>query len=284
MKKYKGLDPRCGIYTITPEIARELLANPADKNRPLKKSVVRKYARRIRAGLWRLTGEPILLNEKGALLDGQHRLSACIEADKPFDTVVLYGDFKFQAMGQTLPRGGDAAIALSVPEVGGDYVAMSAIAKLCITHDRALSREASPYTQAHHSADNWTDIENWERVRWLEKNMRSLELFRRCKGVRGKSKLFALSPVSAAWFLAERSSSEDEATDWFEGLISGSGLPKNDVRLLLRQSIGNRQLKPNSRVGGMELLHWIAKAWASRADFSRVVFAVKSSEQFPFFR
>lgn len=283
MKMLQALSKKCGIYRITPEDARILLEDPADKNRPLKRSVALKYARRMKANLWKLTGEPIILNEQGALLDGQHRLHGCIQSGVPFETVVLFGDFKFTAMGQALVRGGDAAIALNVSDVRGHYVPMSAISRLCIIHDRAMQRELSPYTQSHAMVDNWTDIDNSERVRWVQKNLRALELFQKVRTLASKSKLLSLSPTTAGWFLAERVSPE-EAGPWFEGLITGSGLDRSDVRLLLRQSLSNRQGTLRSRVSGMELLHWIAKAWARRKDSSRQVFAVKTNESFPFFR
>lgn len=40
MQKSKPLDPRCGIYTITPADAETLLTDPGAKNRPLAASRV----------------------------------------------------------------------------------------------------------------------------------------------------------------------------------------------------------------------------------------------------
>lgn len=78
---------RFSIETITPDTAHELLKlNVANRTiRPLR---VRQYARAMLSGEWQLTGEPILMNGT-KLLNGQHRLLACIEADIPFTTVVI---------------------------------------------------------------------------------------------------------------------------------------------------------------------------------------------------
>jgi len=284
MKKHASLDSRCGVYEVTPELAAELLANPEDRNRPMKTTVVAKYKRRLAQKLWRLTGEPILLSLRGGLLDGQHRLTACVESGVPFLTVILWGDFKFLAMGQCLPRGGDAAIALDVEEVGGDYIGVAAAVRLVILHDRARDRESSPYANAGNQKDRWTDIENTERSVWLKKNLSLIDRYRQTRTIAGKSHLFSTSPTAAAWFLAERTSSADEARAWFEGLLTGSGLGKKDIRLLARQTISNRQLKERHRVAGIELLHWISKAWSLRNDSTRQVFIVKNAESFPFFR
>lgn len=73
--------------TITPEIALELLANNAE-NRRINEKTVKIYARAMKNGEWKLNGETIKFNST-RLIDGQHRLYACIEAEASFDTFVL---------------------------------------------------------------------------------------------------------------------------------------------------------------------------------------------------
>lgn len=79
---------RLVVEKITPERARELLARNTD-NRRLRKGTVSSYARDMSSGNWRLTGAPIVLNGE-RLLDGQHRLQACVNAQSEFETAVLY--------------------------------------------------------------------------------------------------------------------------------------------------------------------------------------------------
>ena len=78
------------IQTITPEYASELLAKNF-LNRPVNKVTVEDYAAQMSKDLWRLNGEPILISSTGNLIDGQHRLHACIKSGKPFETVVISG-------------------------------------------------------------------------------------------------------------------------------------------------------------------------------------------------
>jgi len=59
------------------------------KNRNLKDSSAKGYSRLMKAGEWKLTGDPIRFDSAGALIDGQHRLKACISAEVPFETVVI---------------------------------------------------------------------------------------------------------------------------------------------------------------------------------------------------
>jgi hypothetical protein len=85
---------------ITPAYAQHLLdetaiANdalyPEKLNRPVNPDLVWKYAHDMMKGRWLLDGKTIILDETGAVLNGQHRLLACIEADRSFETWLVKG-------------------------------------------------------------------------------------------------------------------------------------------------------------------------------------------------
>jgi hypothetical protein len=78
------------IRTITPEVAASLLAG-SNGNRPMKLAKVAAYARDMTAGRWMANGESLIIDANGALIDGHHRLNACITADTPFQTLVVWG-------------------------------------------------------------------------------------------------------------------------------------------------------------------------------------------------
>lgn len=82
-------DVRDEIATITPEIAAAWL-DQNKINRKVKKSVVTKYAADMKARRWLLSFDAIRFSVDGDLLDGQHRLLACIAADTPFTSQVVY--------------------------------------------------------------------------------------------------------------------------------------------------------------------------------------------------
>jgi hypothetical protein len=77
------------VETITPEHAAFLLEGNTE-NRRVRRVVVTRYAHDMREGNWMVTGQPIILNGD-RLLDGQHRLMACVEAGVPFETMVVTG-------------------------------------------------------------------------------------------------------------------------------------------------------------------------------------------------
>lgn len=75
---------------ITPELAAILLGNN-EGNRPKKQRVLDTYVRDMQQGNFRLTGETIILDENGLLMNGQHRLNACILAGVPFPAMIVSG-------------------------------------------------------------------------------------------------------------------------------------------------------------------------------------------------
>lgn len=82
---------RTDVVTVTPMMAHEWLLTNHELNRNIRQVQVQKFAAEMRKGNWHLTGEPIQFSKKGVLLNGQHRLHACIQADSNFKTVVVYG-------------------------------------------------------------------------------------------------------------------------------------------------------------------------------------------------
>lgn len=77
------------IATITPERARELLGFNVH-NRKTKSAKIAQYAREMASGNWPYTGDAIKFDTDRNLLDGQNRLLACIEADVPFVTAIVW--------------------------------------------------------------------------------------------------------------------------------------------------------------------------------------------------
>ena len=78
------------VVTVTPTLAKDWLSKNT-RNRRLSEAMVSRYAQAITAGEWMLNGEPIKFSKSGALIDGQHRLNACIRAGVPFSTYVIRG-------------------------------------------------------------------------------------------------------------------------------------------------------------------------------------------------
>ena len=84
------MTPKSSIMTITPEVAMEILARSMSAmNRKPNQYRIKLYARDMKDGKWKVTGQGLTLGKNGILYDGQHRLLACILAGVPFTTAVL---------------------------------------------------------------------------------------------------------------------------------------------------------------------------------------------------
>ena len=84
-------DVTAGVAEITPELAKEILSNQNHGNRAIKKAHVKMLATTLKSNEWMLNGESITFSESGRLLDGQHRLTACVNSGKSFQTILIKG-------------------------------------------------------------------------------------------------------------------------------------------------------------------------------------------------
>ena len=85
---YSNGNENIELVTITPEIASKLLETNFN-NRPINNGRVKALAKDMLMGKWEINGETIKIYEDGTLSDGQHRLSACVEANIPFKTYIV---------------------------------------------------------------------------------------------------------------------------------------------------------------------------------------------------
>lgn len=79
------------VFTVAPEVAASILETRNTNNRPRTPGEVKKLAAHMAAENWKLTGDTIKFSSSGRLLDGQHRLSACVQSGEPFRTHIIFG-------------------------------------------------------------------------------------------------------------------------------------------------------------------------------------------------
>lgn len=91
--KYPGVT--VSIERITPSVARSMLGTNThnrDTNR------FETISKALKNGEWSLNGASVIFSDDGVLLDGQHRLMACVKTGIAFDTIVVRGIGKQQQM------------------------------------------------------------------------------------------------------------------------------------------------------------------------------------------
>lgn len=76
---------------ITPETAEEMLTHNTHNYRAISKQIVARYVDEIQGNSWEANGDTIVFSEDGTLLNGQHRLTAVVNAGKPIVSLVVRG-------------------------------------------------------------------------------------------------------------------------------------------------------------------------------------------------
>jgi hypothetical protein len=77
----KMAEMKSKVMMIGPALALEWLQRNVEHNRPLRKTVVEGYAEQMKRGEWQLTHQGPAFDINGALIDGQHRLHAVVQAN-----------------------------------------------------------------------------------------------------------------------------------------------------------------------------------------------------------
>ena len=135
-------DINFAVVTFTPEQAQYILEhlNPAN-NRKLSRQVTDGFIASMEAKCWLLNGEPIIFDKEGNLLDGQHRLTACVASNLPLTTVVVTNiDHKVFATINT-GKARNAADAFKIAGVPNSQTASQIVGKVL-----ALRKGYAPFT------------------------------------------------------------------------------------------------------------------------------------------
>lgn len=127
---------------ITPDMAVEWLQTVNSENRRIRSAWVDTLAREITEGRWMMTGDPIRFDDRGILIDGQHRLSAIARTQIAVPLYVIRG----------LPTGIRDVIDTGAPRHAGDTLmfagygknakTIAAVAKVGIGRERGYMRTA----------------------------------------------------------------------------------------------------------------------------------------------
>jgi hypothetical protein len=148
------------VELIEPRMAEEYLAeNPLNRN--VSTRVVTAYSNDMRAGNWRLVGDPIRFDVNGKLLDGQHRLMACVNAGVPFESVVIRGLDPTDRAVVDSGRKRTGANVLEMAGLKGNSMVMAAVAAMgCFDDKGKLVSSVSRVEQPTHT----------ELLEWAQKH------------------------------------------------------------------------------------------------------------------
>jgi hypothetical protein len=238
--------------TVTPDLARDWTVLNT-RNRPVRYTKVAQYARDMSAGKWLLNGETIKISTDGTILDGQHRLYACMQADVPFETIVIRG-LPLEAQ-DTIDTGMARKFADQLTLRGEVNTALlGAVARWSFKWLRGVRMNGGADTDPTHN----------EMSALIEAEPRIREACTFAVNARGRFKSVNGSVWGMAWLLFH--GSDHLAADVFlEKVLSGEDIGSGHPALAFRNRIWNAR-EAGERLTPHQQLAYLIIAWNAFKD------------------
>lgn len=227
------------VKKITPEMAQELL-QLNKSNRRLKEDVINVYAREMRRGEWKATGEAIKVSKNKRLLDGQHRLHAIVKAGIPVEMLVITGleDEVFNVLDTGSTR--TAADVLSIEKVSNP-VLIAAVGRFIINYNNNIfsSQENNKKTRPL----------NRDIQKFVYDNPEIMEIANSFSKDLRKFKLLPAATIVGMYYILSKIHIND-ADAFFNKLITGLDLTDNcPIRVFRERLIRDQINKTRLRLG-----------------------------------
>jgi hypothetical protein len=211
---------------------------------------VAEYAKMMSEKRWVLNGSAIALDNNGWLIDGQHRLHACISAQVPFDTLVVRGCGERAA--ETIDTGEIRRPSdLLFMNGSENTVALSAALNLLWFHENGHLNRINNTTLKLRKIDTIDFSGRHEGL--AESVVRT-----------NQATVKKLMPLSHAAFLHYVFSKKNPelAEAFFEALDSGENLTKANPIYVLREKLRDLRVKQlGGRPDKKMLVAYTVKAW-----------------------
>lgn len=250
-----------GWYSVTPADAQRFLQEQP-RNRVLNETRSRRLSEVVTAGLWAQNGETTVFDEKGLLMDGQHRMRACVLANKPIVTYCVFNIPRrfFATFDDGAKRTGNDALVIA----GHKYTKLSSgIARYLHLY------EAGRLSEAGGVATNKTQVDI------VKHNTDIPDVAAKVTLMKGLKDVCKLGDIGFVYLLAARID-KDKADEFVSKLASGAGLRNDDPVLLLRNRfISLRGEK--GRITSSAKLALIVKAWTMHREGRKAGSLLKGS-------
>jgi hypothetical protein len=248
------------IEEITPRRAKEILAVGNRKNRKLNESHVINIERLIARGEWMAdSNDMILIDEDGALVNGQHRMEAIARGDIAVWLVVLRGVDR--RVVQVIDQGSNRTLAQAL-EIDGRWADPAGTAMaikwlyLMINRMERKVPSGSQGTVPQYLAL----LEDHRAIEYsLAPGLAAAKAFKASGMTKG---------VFAAYHYAMSTADPDKANEFFSALSTGMGADDDSPAIVLRRAYLDDEVETNAK----RMPKWVAcaslvKAWeAFRAD------------------
>jgi hypothetical protein len=240
------LNLRLERVTVTPDMALEWLARNTH-NRPIRGALVERLASDMAAGRWQFNGDALRFNGDGGLLDGQHRLEACVVAQTPFETLVVRG--LPSSVMETIDTG--AARKLSdVLRLRGE----SSYSDLAAALPTALTWEMGPRQLRSNHRPTFSAC-----LHWLEANPGIRDEMLAVSGLR-RPPIYLTARYAAPFAYRARQLEPEALPEFLSRLESGAELTEDDPIYVLRRWLV-RVKTEGLAVSRFEMMGRLVKVW-----------------------
>ena len=261
------------IKNVTPRMCTTWLENNTN-NRPLNQRHVNILTRSMTKGDWDMNGESLKFDVDKNILDGQHRMWACVEANVPFKSMIVHN----------LPRTTFDTIDTGRIRQAHDVLAMRGEKDVLLLS--GILKHIGRYYAGQMLSTNKTTNKEVEELLDLYPKARELSamLGRSAYRVRWCSP----SIIGTCWFLASEKN-KASADIFFNGLIFGADLAADSPILTLRNKFIDIHAHKGSYLTTPQKIELIIVAWnAFRAGKTQTRFKLpalaKDSKNFPKFK
>lgn len=256
------------LRTITPAQAKDMLERNA-VNRPLRSRNVSMYARDMRESRWMITGDPIVFDTKGYLIDGQHRLNACVSAGKSFKSwVAENADEGVQDVKDTGARRTLSDVLHMRGEVSP--VLLASILRAVAVQEEDYEMKSGFYTPTNPKK---LDLFNSDVAKYREAVQVAGRMYQSTR--MGSATMWGL-----LW-LRLSAVDEDDAEDFFDRIRTAANIAPGDAVYVLRRALSNMEIS-GSLAARRKMFALVVKAWnAYRGGTSVQTLAFKSGGRSP---
>jgi hypothetical protein len=266
------------IELVTPDMAQEWI-DRGGRNRKLTQRRVEALAAALKRGEGRLTYEPIVFDDEGHVINGQHRLHAIVHSGVPLQLMVVRG--AEPEVFDVMDTGRSRTIGDILSIHGHPSKDATAATVRNLMFYEAYGRFSPTVRESQYMVNSVTTLAYLEEHPEVHEGVL---LGDRIRGAGLQGGIGVWAALATIWLRI----SEHEARDFIEQLISGARLEHGSPALALRNRCVNRESGEFSKSGkGRELLGAMAiKAWNSFRRGEQVQILVwrgdaKKPEPFP---
>lgn len=240
---------RCSIEVVLVNAAvASAWLHRNSNNRPIRYKAVTQYANDMVGGHWKSTGESIKFSKTGRLLDGQHRLSAIVEANATIEVVVNTGleDSSFDVIDTGRQRTGSDILTIDGISLSEARTAAAAL-PMIVNYSRGLP--------AHSSArpTNQALLDFWKQHPYVQPASRYAALLPKRFPPISHGKAMFLH-----WLFAQVD--QDSAEDFLAALFTGGQLSMTESIYHLRNKFIESRMQGVPIRDGIQI-HACFKAW-----------------------